>query len=73
MIAMIAGIHRKLYNVTLYLRLGLFGSDPWMNDFTWSSDDNALVAIFAFPAPLRDESLLAPFDIAIEIEIRIYF
>ena len=46
-----------------------FVSDPWMNVFTWSSDDNALVANFAFPAPLRDESLLAPFDIAIEIRI----
>ncbi len=40
-----------------------FVSNPWMNDFTCSSDDNALVANFAFPAPLRDESLLAPFDI----------
>ena len=46
-----------------------FVSDPWMNVFTRSSDDNALVANFAFPAPLRDESLLAPFDIAIEIRI----
>ncbi len=31
-----------------------------MNVFTWSSDDNALVANFAFPAPLRDESLSGP-------------
>ena len=38
-------------------------SNPWMHVLTWSSDDNALVANFAFPAPLRDESLLAPFDI----------